>query len=104
MLSNPQPHRISVCTDPPLLLLLLTSFSSLGLVETRTSPPAGSFVSHEISTQSFPKGTGFGFALIFPVSFADSFVLLTVDNKNQLLAVIAVSSCCAAGDFSKFPK
>jgi hypothetical protein len=57
---------ISVCPDRPLLLL--TNFSSSGAVETRTSAPPGSLVSHEINTEPWPNKMGFGLALIFPVN------------------------------------
>src|SRR5207248_8525256 len=40
----------------------VTSFSSSGEVETRTSAPERSFVSHEITTLPCPKKTGFGLA------------------------------------------
>src|SRR5204863_1066187 len=68
-------QEISVCPDCPLLWL--TSFSSPGEVEMRTSAPPGSFVSHEITTQPCPKEMGFGFALIFPVIASVRFLLLT---------------------------
>jgi hypothetical protein len=55
----------------------LTSFSSPKDKETRSSAPAGSFVSHEISTLPCPKGMGFGFALTFPVISPVGIVLLT---------------------------
>src|SRR6266699_4801562 len=72
---------ISTCPDGPWL----TSFSSPEEVKTRISPPAGSLVSHEITTQPCPKETGFGFALILPVISPVRCVLLTGKNQDQLL-------------------
>src|SRR5207244_12267275 len=92
-------HGISVCPDCPLLWL--TSFSSPGEVEMRTSAPAGSFVSHEITTQPCPKEMGFGLALIFPVIAPVRSVLLTSKNQDQLLAAIAISGCSTAADGAK---
>src|SRR4029453_14603401 len=86
---------ISVCPTCPLLWL--TSFSSPGEVETRTSPPAGSFVSHEITTQPCPKEIGFGVALFFPVICPVRSVLLPPGNQDQFLAAIAISGCSTAG-------
>jgi hypothetical protein len=44
------------------------------------SAPAGSFVSHEVSTQPSPKGIGFGSALILLMVAAAGLILLTDEN------------------------
>ena len=62
----------------------VTSCSSSAPVETRTSAPAGSFVSQEI-TQRCPKKTEFGFAVIFPVMSSAGPLLFTAGNQHQLL-------------------
>jgi len=63
----------------------LTSLSSPKDVQTRTSAPAGSFVSHEITTEPCPNEVGFGFGLMFPVITPDGRVLLTRKPRISLL-------------------
>src|SRR4029434_3246440 len=91
-------HGICICPDP---FPLLTSLSFPGGVESRISPPARSFVSHEISTQLCPKGRGFGFALIFPVTLLVRSVLVISLKEHQPLAAMAISGCALSGDCLK---
>src|SRR4029453_1739397 len=84
-------HGICICPDP---FPLLTSLSFPGEVETRISPPARSFVSHEISTQPCPKGRGFGFALMFPVTLLVRSVLV-ISLKEQAFGCYGNLRLCA---------
>jgi hypothetical protein len=71
-------HGISTRPDDPPCV---TSFPSFAPVETRTSAPAGSFVSQEI-TQRCPRKSRFGFAFIFPVISPVGSILFTAGDQR----------------------
>lgn len=93
-------HGISTLPDfPPCV----TSLSSSVPVETRTSAPAGSFVSHEM-THCCPKQSGVGFALIVPVICLVPSVLVTAANHGQLVTATTSSWSVTGDDCSKLLK
>jgi len=66
----------------------LSVSSRASAAETRTLPPAGSSVSHEITAQPWPTKIGLGLAAIFPVISPVRSLLRTSWDQHQLVALL----------------